>query len=234
MVNGKLVHIVMPVKDSVETAELALRALVGHSVTIWNDNSTLENTARLHTLAKDLHFDCIDVADLTDHPSPNYLLLLQIMRQRALDTHAPLIIVESDVIVQPDTIEKLIAESQKANVGMVAAVTTNEQGQINFPYEYARHYDKGTIETRKRLSFCCTLMTEPMLATVDFNSLDPTKDWFDVTISKLSRQSGFRNILCTDTSVRHYPHSSRPWKQLKYTNPLLYYWRKLTQGRDKI
>jgi len=234
MVNDQMVNIIVPVKDSIETAEMALRALKGHTVTIWNDNSTAQNTARLHALAEELHFDCIDVADLTDHPSPNYLLLLQTMRQRALDTHAPLLIVESDVVVQPDTIDRLIHEGRKAKVGMVAAVTTNEEGAINFPYAYARRYAKGAIETHKRLSFCCTLMTEPMLETVDFNNLDPTKDWFDVTISKLSRQSGFRNILCTDTPVRHYPHSSRPWKQLKYTNPLLYYWRKLTQGRDKI
>jgi len=226
--------IIMPVKDSIETAEMALRALEGHAVTIWNDNSTAENTARLHALAEELHFDCIDVADLTDHPSPNYLLLLQTMQQRALAAHAPLLIVESDVVVQPDTIDRLIHEGRKAKVGMAAAVTTNEKGQINFPYEYARRYDKGVIETHKRLSFCCTLMTEAMLSAVDFKVLDPNKDWFDVTISKLSRQHGFRNILCTDTPVRHYPHSSRPWKQLKYTNPLLYYWRKLTQGRDKI
>ena len=41
-------------------------------------------------------------------------------------------------------------------------------------------------------------------------------------------------ILQISNPVLHKPHSSRPWKQLKYKNPLLYYWRKLTQRRDKI
>jgi len=35
-------------------------------------------------------------------------------------------------------------------------------------------------------------------------------------------------------TVWHRPHSSRPWKQLKYTNPLKYYWLKFTKGLDKI
>ena len=43
-----------------------------------------------------------------------------------------------------------------------------------------------------------------------------------------------RNRLLLDTQVLHQPHSSRPWKQLKYTNPLRYYWQKLTQKRDRI
>jgi hypothetical protein len=34
--------------------------------------------------------------------------------------------------------------------------------------------------------------------------------------------------------VTHRPHASRPWKQLKYKNPLKYYWLKLTKGLDKI
>jgi len=40
--------------------------------------------------------------------------------------------------------------------------------------------------------------------------------------------------LLTNVPVLHLPHSSRPWKMLKYTNPLKYYWKKYTKGLDKI
>lgn len=227
-------HIIVPIKDSLETAERTLRALQGERVIIWNDNSTSENTQRLHELAAELQYECIDVAKLTDHPSPNYLLLLHMMRERAIQENAHLIIVESDVVVGDATISRLLREAEEDNVGMVAAVTEDDMGTINFPYEYARRYERGRIATRKRLSFCCTLMTLQLLKRVDFNQLDPDKQWFDVTISKLSRESGLTNLLLTDCPVRHYPHSSRPWKQLKYTHPLRYYWQKLFYDRDKI
>ncbi len=227
-------HIIVPIKDSLQTAELTLRALQGEPVTIWNDNSTPENTKRLHILAEELHYECIDVSTLTDHPSPNYLLLLLTMREHAILNGNHLIIVESDVIVNHDTIGKMIEQSMAEDIGMVAAVTEDDNGNINFPYEYAHRYKRGVIKTHKRLSFCCTLMTLNMLQRVDFKSLNPEKQWFDVTISKLSRENGFTNILLTDSPVRHYPHSSRPWKLLKYTHPLRYYWQKLFYDRDKI
>lgn len=227
-------HIIVPIKDSLQIAERALRALKGQPVTIWNDNSTAKNTQLLHSLAKELCFECIDVATLTNHPSPNYLLLLRMMRQRALDNNHHLIIVESDVLVTDSSIARMVEIAQQKNVGMVAAVTQDDNGNVNFPYEYAQKYSIGAIETRKRLSFCCTLMTVDMLQRVDFGQLNPEKDWFDVTITRLSREMGFANILLTDSPVRHYPHSSRPWKQLKYTNPLRYYWRKLFYAKDKI
>ena len=112
-------------------------------------------------------------------------------------------------------------------------MTTDEKGQINFPYEYARSYHTDGVCT-KRLSFCCTLLTNELLHAYDFAQLDEKKNWYDVTISHLSQQLGLENILQISNTVLHRPHSSRPWKQLKYTNPLLYYWRKLTQGLDKI
>lgn len=231
---NKHYHIIVPVKDSLQTAERTLRALKGEPVTIWNDNSTPENTIRLHLLAQELQFDCLDVDKLTDHPSPNYLLLLQKMQQQAIARHQHLIIVESDVVIADDTISKMIETTKNAHIGMVAAVTHDDNGAINFPYEYAQKYAIGAIDTSKRLSFCCTLMTLEMLQRIDFQQLNPEKNWYDVTISRLSRENGFSNILLTDTPVRHYPHSSRPWKQLKYTNPFRYYWQKLFYDRDKI
>ena len=116
---------------------------------------------------------------------------------------------------------------------MVAAVTTDEQGVINFPYDYAKGRTQDGV-CKKRFSFCCTLLTNELLQAYDFELLDPEKNWYDVPISRMSRQLGMDNILQVCNPVVHIPHSSRPWKQLKYTNPLLYYWRKFTQHRDKI
>lgn len=127
----------------------------------------------------------------------------------------------------------MIVEGQKPRAGMVAAVTTDEQGAINFPYEYARKIKADGV-CKKRFSFCCTLLTNKLLQAYDFHQLDPKKSWYDVPISHMSRQLGFENILQISNPVVHIPHSSRPWKQLKYTNPLRYYWRKLTKGLDKI
>ena len=55
-----------------------------------------------------------------------------------------------------------------------------------------------------------------------------------VTISHQSLKEGFKNYLFTTLPVWHRPHGSRPWKQLKYKNPLKYYWLKYTKGLDKI
>jgi hypothetical protein len=142
------------------------------------------------------------------------------------------------VIVQPHTLN-LMMEQVQAGVGMVAAVTVDENGTYNFPYHYARRlrykiHGRKTIKTRKRFSFCCTLLSNELLQKADFNQLDPSKNWYDVTISHWSLALGFKNLLMLGNTVLHLPHSSRPWKRLKYTNPLLYYWRKITRNLDKI
>lgn len=231
----KTVHIIMPVKDSLETAERAIRAIVesGYTLTVYDDFSTPENVKQLDVLRKELGIEVVHIAEHTDHPSPNYRWVLMDAQQKCIANGEDLIIIESDVIVRPETIGKLIVEGQKPRAGMVAAVTTDEQGAINFPYEYARKIKADGV-CKKRFSFCCTLLTNKLLQAYDFHQLDPKKSWYDVPISHMSRQLGFDNILQISNPVVHIPHSSRPWKQLKYTNPLLYYWRKFTQHRDKI
>ena len=133
-----MLHIIMPVKDSVDHAEEAVRAVLaaGQTITVYNDYSTPENTQRLQQLAATLPFTLVNISDLTTHPSPNYLLVLQRAQQKALSDNAHLVIVESDVVVRPDTF-RLLAEQVEQGVGMVAAVTVNEQGDINYPYDYA-------------------------------------------------------------------------------------------------
>lgn len=233
-------HIIMPVKDSIEIAERAIRAIVasGHTVCVYDDNSLQENAERLDQIAKEKSIQVVHISDLTDHPSPNYRLVLQTAQQEALDKGKHLVIVESDVIIQSDTLNRMLTQVE-AGVGMVASVTIDENSEYNFPYHYLRNLryrfiKRQTIATKKRFSFCCTLLTNELLHKADFQQLDPTKNWYDVTISHWSLALGLRNLLMLDNPVLHFPHASRPWKRLKYTNPLLYYWRKFTQKRDRI
>lgn len=225
----------MPVKDSILTAEESIRAIVasGSTLTVYDDFSTDATALRLDELAAEAGIRVVHLRDLTDHPSPNYRLVLQTAQQGALAGDKHLVIVESDVIVRQDTFCKML-EQVTPGVGLVAAVTHNEEGQINFPYEYARKLEATTRETKKRLSFCCTLLTKELLQKFDFEALDPEKNWYDVFISHKSRELGLRNILMLDNPVVHKPHSSRPWKLLKYSNPLKYYFLKLLHGRDRI
>lgn len=239
MVNHPL-HIIMPVKDSIEIAERAIRAIVdsGHHLCVYDDNSTPENARHLDKIASDLNIQVVHISTLTDHPSPNYRLVLQLAEQEALETGRHLVVVESDVIIKTDTINNMLEQVQEG-VGMVAAVTVDEGGTYNFPYHYLHrlHYrflNKKTIDSRKRFSFCCTLLTNELLKKADFQLLDPNKNWYDVTISHWSLNLGLRNLLMLNNPVLHFPHASRPWKRLKYTHPLRYYWQKITQRLDKI
>ena len=155
--------------------------------------------------------------------------------KRSVARKATLVIVESDVFVTPETLVCLKAEAgARPDSGIVAAVTTDEEGRINYPYLYAKRKKGKNLDTRRHLSFCCSLLTPQLLEKVDFQNLDSSKDWFDVTISHLSLEAGLHNWLLCTLPVVHKPHQSRPWKQLKYKNPLLYYWRKFTHGFDKI
>ena len=48
-------YVIMPIKDSIETAEQAIRAIVssGHTLTVFDDNSTAETATRLDQLASE-------------------------------------------------------------------------------------------------------------------------------------------------------------------------------------
>ena len=237
---GERLHIIMPVKDSLEIAEKAIRAIVdsGHTLCVYDDNSLPENAQRLDAIAAETNIQVVHISDFTDHPSPNYRLVLQRAQLEALNGSKHLVIVESDVIIKQETLKRMAMEVQPG-VGMVAAVTVDESGEYNFPYHYLRRLPyrfltKKTINTQKRFSFCCTLLTNELLHKANFQLLDPTKNWYDVTISHWSIRLGLRNLLMLDNPVLHFPHASRPWKRLKYTNPLLYYWRKITQKKDRI
>ena len=236
-----MLHIFTPVKDSIDTTKATIDAVMAsqmtepHTYTVYNDFSTPENTRRLEEAARTMGFRLVNMAEVKDHPSPNYLLMLQRAQQEALAEGAHICIVESDVTVQPDTLQRLcdgIADHPDA--GIIASVTVDEEGQINYPYKYAAGMENQVIDTRKHLSFCCSVLCNRLLQAFDFHSLDAEKNWFDVTISHESLNAGLHNYLYTSLPVLHRPHQSRPWKQLKYKNPLKYYWLKFTKGLDKI
>lgn len=237
---GRL-QIITPVKDAIEATLETVRAVlasdlrVDHTYTVFNDNSTPENTRRLEAAARELGFTLVNVADLTDHPSPNYLFVLRRVRREALEAGDAVCIVESDVTVRPDTLQRLYdGAAARPDCGIAAAVTVDEEGQINYPYEYARGMEGQTAPTRRHCSFCCSLLTPELMRRVDFDRLDESKHWFDVTISHEALAAGLTNYLFAGLPVVHRPHQSRPWKQLKHKNPLKYYWLKYTRGLDKI
>ena len=235
------VHIITPVKDSIaltlETIKAVMQSDIKHpfSYTVYNDFSTEENTAILEKVSKEMGFELVNLSDLTDHPSPNYLLVLQTAQSEAFKENAGILIIESDVIVGKDTIQKLIEGANNCDdCGIAASVTVDENGVINYPYLYVKGKENQVIESDKHISFCCSLLMPELLNRYSFHSLNPEKSWFDVTISHQSLKSGLKNYIFTCLPVLHRPHSSRPWKKLKYTNPLKYYWLKLIHKKDRI
>ncbi len=234
-------YIIMPVKDSIETAREAIAAVAvairdneRMHFAVYDDLSTTENARELQQLSRRHGFVLHSLADLVPgHPSPNYRTTLQHAQHYALESGSDLVIVESDVMVRPDTLARLQAQVRHG-VGMVAAVTVDGQGRINFPYEYAAKLTGDVVEETKRFSFCCTLLSHELLQAYSFEALNPEKSWYDVFISHKSVELGFANLLMLNNPVLHKPHSSRPWKQLKYTHPLKYYLLKLLKRRDRI
>ncbi len=235
----KNLSIITPVKDSLHTTKDTIKAVAKSTVSfpykIYNDFSTEETTKYLAKHQKSMNYTLVNLEDITDTPSPNYKLVLQIAQQEAIKNESGLLIIESDVMVKPDTIEQLFKHSKELDsCGMVASVTVDRDEKYNFPYNFVKESDPEIMETSKRLSFCCTLITLDYLKAFDFRELSDGKDWFDVYISKMSRKLGFKNYILRKHTVLHLPHSSRPWKQLKYDNPLKYYFLKFIKGRDKI
>ena len=101
----KRLHIVTPVKDAIDStldtirAVMASRLSVPYTYTVYNDFSTPENTARLAEAARTMGFTLVNLSDLTDHPSPNYLFVLRRARREALAADAALCLVYNTVSI---------------------------------------------------------------------------------------------------------------------------------------
>jgi hypothetical protein len=231
--------VITPVKNSIDLTEKTIRAVMDSmdkqqmKYVVYDDFSDIETAQRLDALACELGFEVVHLSDVIDSPSPNYRYILQKAQESAIENDEHLVVVESDVVVNQTTFVKL-NERVAGGIGLVASVTIDEKGDINFPYLFAQKWGNEDKVTKKRISFCCTLLTNEFLKSYDFHNLDSTKNWYDVFISHKSVELGFKNIILMSDKVLHRPHSSRPWKLLKYTNPLKYYWIKYTKGFDKI
>ncbi|GAB3660362.1 glycosyltransferase family 2 protein [Echinicola sediminis] len=231
--------VITPVKNSIETTLETAQAIQASSVAvehkIFNDFSTEETKVQLDKNAPGIGYQLVHLEEVTDTPSPNYKLVLQMAQKEAREKGLPLIVVESDVTVEPDTISKMLAFYQnKEKVGLVGAITVGYDKKVNFPYLKFKEVKEEVIETKRSLSFCCTLFSPEFLEAYDFMSLDDAKDWYDTFISKKALELGYKNYVLMNAPVLHKPHGSRPWKQLKYKNPLKYYFLKFWKGLDKI
>lgn len=231
--------VITPVKDSLNTTIETIKSInqsQGNFLhCIYNDFSTEETSRHLEEIKTKYNFELFNLSEITQTPSPNYRFVLQMAQQKALELNIPLIIVESDVEVKTNTLKELIRHSKELNkCGMVAAITEDKQGNINFPYLNFKSEKKTIAKTKHSLSFCCTLLTIELLQQYNFKTLSAEKHWYDVSISRKSLQLGLNNYLIVSMGVLHKPHSSRPWKQLKYQNPLKYYYQKLVKRLDRI
>ena len=231
--------VITPVKDSIDTTLQTIEAIheagKEHLHVVYNDFSSLETKNILEKIKSKFGFELVNLEEITQTPSPNYNLVLQLAQKKALDLQIPLVVVESDVIVQKQTLDKMFELSESLpNCGMLGAITTDESGQVNFPYLNFKGEKQAIADTSHSLSFCCTLLTVGLLNSFSFSELSSEKHWYDVFISRKSKVLGFKNYLATTLSVIHKPHSSRPWKQLKYTNPIKYYFNKLIKRKDRI
>lgn len=231
--------VVTPVKNALENTLATIKAIAASNIPVlhivYNDYSDQETKDGLEENLKNYPYQLIHLEDITNTPSPNYKTVLQDAQKKALEMNLDLIIVESDVEVKSDTLQQLVNfKNNQNNVGMVGAVTVGYDQKVNFPYLKFKDEKKAIIKTNRSLSFCCTLLSVPYLKSYDFMTLDSSKDWFDTVISHKATELGFDNFVLMQHTVLHKPHGSRPWKQLKYTNPLKYYWLKFTKGRDKI
>ncbi len=233
------VLVITPVKDSIETTLDTARAIAESRVDfhhiIFNDFSSEESKKALEENKDEIGYELIHLEDITDHPSPNYKLVLQISQKRAMEMNLPLLVVESDVVVKSDTLLQLLNFDKEIDKpGLTGSVTVDEFGEVNFPYLKFKGRKEDVIKTDRSLSFCCTLFSTDFLAAFDFKALDDAKDWYDTFMSKKALELGFQNNVLMNAPVWHRPHGSRPWKQLKYKNPLKYYFLKYWKGLDKI
>ena len=232
--------LITPVKDSLRTTRETIISLRTSNrdipYFIFDDFSSKETRRWLDGHAEQYGYKVIGLEKHTKKSSPNYRTTLILAREMALENASHLAIVESDVFAGNETIFGLTQLADElTDAGLVGAVTVDAGGEINFPYTYATAIDKPAIfASAKSLSFCCTVISLQFLEKFDFNELPQNMDWFDVFISRKSRQLGFSNYVVKNLPVTHKPHSSRPWKHLKYKNPILYYLKKIIMQRDRI
>ncbi len=160
--------IITPVKDSLETTKLTIEAISktegDFEYFVFNDFSQPPTKKFLNKAKNKFDFQLIHLEHITSTPSPNYKLVLEIAQKIALDKKCPLIIIESDVVIKPNTIAGLLKIlNQKTKVGVVGAITVDKSGDYNFPYTFEKDKSDKILNTSHSLSFCCTLLSHELL-----------------------------------------------------------------------
>ena len=91
------IHVITPVKDSIELSLQTIQSVCNSQTsmpfvyTVYNDFSTEENTQKLQQASQEFGFELINLSSITSTP-PNYLLVLQLAQQKAIDEDAALVI----------------------------------------------------------------------------------------------------------------------------------------------
>ncbi|EPR69844.1 glycosyltransferase family A protein [Cyclobacterium qasimii] len=131
--------VITPVKDALEATLETIQAISDangvYDYWVFNDYSTDQTKKALETASSSKDFKLINLEEVTSNPSPNYKTVLQLAQKTALEAGLPLIIVESDVKVNQDTLENLVNfANDNPKVGLVGAITHDAEGKVNFPY----------------------------------------------------------------------------------------------------
>jgi len=232
----KLPLVLIPFRDSLTTLQRTILALKKPApeipLLLCDDASSAQCLKELNTWLETQNWSKVDVLSLpVGEDAPQYGLALRAGLQRAHNEMRQLLVVESDVEVLPGVVLGLQRVLQrKPDAVMAGAVTIDPEGVWNFPYAgtfRAAKLRSSPLIRRRSLSFCCTLLDHGFVDHL-LHTPFPDTGWMDLKISAMARKLGTL-WLALDLQVVHHPHSSRPWKLLKYKNPLLYYFYKITR-----
>ena len=122
--------IITPVKDSKTTTKRTIEAICqaegDFDYYVYNDFSQPDTKQFLDKASTELGFQVIHLEEITNTPSPNYKLVLELAQKMALEQNKPLIIVESDVVVQKSTLKNLVRLSKEKEKGIVKIYGTRK------------------------------------------------------------------------------------------------------------
>ena len=83
--------VITPVKDSLVSTLETIKAITSNHINVeyfvYNDFSTLETKIALEESTKKNNFQLINLEDITNTPSPNYKLVLQLAQQKGFSIY---------------------------------------------------------------------------------------------------------------------------------------------------
>lgn len=206
--------------------------LVPFTYTVYNDFSTEENTHRLEEAARQWNFVWSTYQTWPTTPLPTIYWCYK-QHKRSHRSRCRITDCGIGCYCQKNTLQSLYNGALQQNNAELQQLwqPMKRRNQLPLP---TRQGTENQVYPEKSIAASAVHYSPRTAESIWLQTLDPSKNWYDVTISHESLKRGFQNYLFTTLPVWHRPHSSRPWKQLKYKNPLKYYWLKYTKGLDKI